>query len=68
MNNFNINYGLTGSVNLPAGFEIGTSFSLYTRRGYGSKELDTTDALWNANASYITKNRRWVFMVNAYDL
>lgn len=68
VNNFNINYGLTGSVNLPAGFEIGTSFSLYTRRGYGSKELDTTDALWNANASYITKNRRWVFMVNAYDL
>lgn len=68
VNAFNVNYGLQGSVNLPAGFEIGTNFSLYTRSGYGSKEYDTTDALWNAQASYITKNRKWVFMVYAYDI
>jgi len=68
INAFHINYGLTGLVRLPAGFELGTSFSLYTRRGYGSKELDTTDAIWNAQASYTPKGKRWVFMINAYDL
>lgn len=68
INAYHINYGLDGRVQLPAGFEIGTNFALYTRHGYGTKEHNTTDALWNAQASYITKNRKWVFMVYAYDI
>ena len=42
------NYGVTGSFALPAGFGISTDFRLYTRRGYGMRQLDTTDAVWNA--------------------
>lgn len=68
INAYHINYGLDGRVQLPAGFEIGTNFALYTRHGYSTTEHNTTDALWNAQASYITKNRKWVFMVYAYDI
>ena len=68
INAFHINYGLNGQVRLPAGFELNSSLSVYTRRGYGSKELDTTDAIWNMGASYTPKGKRWVFTVNAYDL
>lgn len=68
INAFNINYGLDGTVKLPAGFGIDTNFSLYTRRGYDAKEFDTTDAMWNAKVSYITKNKKWLFMIYAYDI
>lgn len=39
------NYGVLGQFRLPAGFGISTDFTLYTRRGYGVRELDTTDAI-----------------------
>lgn len=68
INAFHINYGVEAMFRLPAGFELATTFNLYTRRGYGSKELDTTDALWNASATYTPKGKRWVFTLNAYDL
>lgn len=68
INAFHVKYGLNGRFRLPAGFEVGTSLSVYTRRGYGSKELDTTDAIWNASASYAPKGKPWVFSLNAYDL
>lgn len=61
-------FSLSGIFNLPAGFEINTNFSLYTRRGYGSKELDTTDAVWNAGISYTPRGGKWVIKVNGYDL
>ena len=61
-------FNLSGIFNLPAGFEINTNFSLYTRRGYGSKELDTTDAVWNAGISYTPRGGKWVIKVNGYDL
>lgn len=68
INASHINYGLSGFFVLPAGFEINTDFSLYTRRGYGSKELDTTESMWNMSLSYTPPGRRWVFTVNGYDL
>ncbi len=69
INACHFNYGLTGQFNLPAGFGISTDFMLYSRRGYGSKELDTTDAIWNMRVTY--KNRKlknWVFMLDGFDM
>lgn len=46
------NLSVRGNFKLPKGFGISTDFTVYMRRGYGSKELDTTDPVWNARLSY----------------
>jgi len=61
-------YGLTGNFALPAGFGINTDFTCYTRRGYGLKELDTTDAVWNMRMTYTPSGKRWVFMLDGFDI
>lgn len=63
-------YGILGNFFLPAGFGINTDFTLYTRTGYGSKELDTTDAIWNLQLSYTPPagKGRWVFMLDSFDI
>ncbi len=68
VNSVNLNYGLTGMCSLPGGVRINTDLSFYTRRGYGSKELDTTDVMWNLSASYTPKGNKWVFTVKGFDL
>ena len=61
--------GVTGQFRLPAGFGISTDFTLYTRRGYGVKELDTSDAIWNMRLTWSpTGNKRWVFMLDGFDM
>lgn len=62
------NYGVLGQFRLPAGFGISTDFTLYTRRGYGVKELDTTDAIWNLRLTYTPRGGRWVFMADGFDM
>lgn len=62
------NYGVSGTFALPAGFGISTDFTFYTRRGYGSKMFDTTDAVWNARATYTPRGGKWVFMLDGFDL
>lgn len=62
------NYGLSGTFTLPAGFGLSTDFRMFTRRGYGVPELDSTDAVWNARLSYRPKGGRWVIMVDGFDL
>lgn len=68
INATHINYGFIGQFTLPAGFGLNTDFSFYTRRGYGVKQLDTTDAVWNLRATYTPRGGRWVFTVDGFDL
>ena len=62
------NYGILGQFRLPGGFGLNTDFTLYTRRGYGVKQLDTTDAIWNLRLTYTPKGGHWVFMVDGFDM
>lgn len=63
------NYGISGVFKLPAGFGISTDFMCYTRRGYGSAQLDTTDPVWNARLTYThPRHTRWVFTLDGFDL
>lgn len=64
-----VNVGLIGQFRLPAGFSISTDINLYTRRGYGMKELDTTDAIWNLRLSWCPpKFKKLVFMIDGFDM
>lgn len=62
------NYGVLGRFNLPYGFGINADFTCYTRRGYGSRQLDTTDAILNVGLSFAPRKSHWVFMVDGFDL
>ena len=63
-----MSYGLNGNFRLPYGFGVSTDFTLYTRRGYGVRELDTTDAIWNMRLTYTPRGGRWVFMLDGFDM
>ena len=63
------NAGVTGIFKLPYGFGVSTDFTVYTRRGYGVKELDTSDAIWNMRLTWSpVRNKHWVFMVDGFDM
>ncbi len=62
-------YGITGTFALPAGFGISTDFNFYKRVGYGIRELDTTDAVWNMRLTYAPpRNKHWVICADGFDL
>ncbi len=66
---WHLNYGISGVFKLPAGFGISTDFTCYTRHGYGSEYLDTTDPVWNMRVTYAPpRNSHWVFMADGFDL
>lgn len=62
-------YGIIGNFKLPYGIGINTDFNVYTRRGYGVKELDTSDAIWNARLTWTPpKAKEWTFMLDGFDM
>lgn len=64
----NYSAGLTGVFSIPRGFGVSTDFSLYARRGYGVKELDTNDLVWNMRVSYTPPNSLMSFYIDAFDM
>lgn len=64
-----VNYGVTGTFKLPAGFGASTDLTCYTRRGYGSSALDTTDPVWNLRLTYTPpRNNHWTFIADGFDM
>lgn len=69
INAWHLNYGISGVFTLPAGFGISTDFMCYTRHGYGSSYLDTTDPVWNLRLTYAPPRlKHFVFTVDGFDL
>ncbi|MDE6286846.1 MAG: hypothetical protein K2L99_07625, partial [Muribaculaceae bacterium] len=69
LNATHANFGISGVFKLPAGFGASTDFVCYTRRGYGSPQLDTTDPIWNLRITYAPpRSSHWVFMADGFDL
>ena len=65
---FNNNTGITALFKLPQRFQISTDCTIYTRRGYGSPELNTTDCVWNARLAWTTKNNKWLLTLDGFDM
>ena len=62
-------YGVIANFKLPYNIGINTDFNLYGRRGYGVKELDTDDAIWNLRLTWTpAKAKQWTFMLDGFDL
>lgn len=67
-NAWNIRYGLNGNIKLPAHFQLSSDFTVFSRRGYSDKALNTDNYVWNARLSYSAFNGQWIFMVDGFDI
>ena len=64
-----ISYGVIANFKLPYNIGINTDFNVYTRQGYGVKELDTSDAIWNIRLTWTpVKAKMWTFMLDGFDM
>lgn len=68
MSQLNFRYGLEGVVKFPYDWSISTDLSIYTRRGYYSRELNTTDFIWNAKITKSILKGAIIFAADAYDI
>ena len=67
-NAWTIRYGINGNVKIPANYGLSTDFTVYSRRGYSDKALNTDNYVWNARLSYSAFKNRWIFMVDGFDI
>ncbi len=62
------NYGLRGIVKLIANFQLSTDFTIYSRRGYTDRQLNTNNFVWNARLSYVIPKTGLTFMADGFDI
>lgn len=62
------NYGGTAVLNLPYDWSVSTDLTMYMRRGYNDRRLNTTDLLWNARVTKTVFKGRVVLAADAYDI
>ena len=70
-NAFNVadfNYGLIAQVRLPWDLRLGTDLTMYSRRGYKDKTMNSDDVVWNARLSRPFFKGKLVVMVDGFDI
>ena len=65
---WNLNYGATLSYRLPLAITVNTDVKMYSRRGYGSSDLNTDDLVWNASLARTFLKNRLTLRLEAFDL
>ena len=68
INAANFNYGLTGQFELPCGFQFFTDLTMYSRRGYESREMNTDELVWNARLSKQVWKKRLTLALEGFDI
>ncbi len=61
-------YTLSGSFTLPQKIILSTNFNVNTRTGYNDPNLNKTEYIWNASASWHWKKPGLTFTIDGYDL
>ncbi|MDO4930041.1 MAG: outer membrane beta-barrel protein [Bacteroidales bacterium] len=61
-------YGVTAQVELPAGFQLSTDFTVYSRRGYEDAQMNTDDVVWNMRLAKRVLSNRISIMLDGFDL
>ena len=64
----NFNYGLTGQFELPCGFQLFTDLTMYSRRGYEAREMNTDELVWNARLSKQVWKKRLTLALEGFDI
>lgn len=61
-------YGMEARLELPWDVQLATDITMYSRRGYDSKDMNTDDLVWNARLSKRFWKNRLTFMVDGFDI
>ena len=62
------NYGITARLQLPWQFQLGTDITMYSRRGYNDKAMNTDDLVWNARLSRPFFHGKFIALVDGFDM
>lgn len=65
---FDIVGGTNATVNLPQNWQLATDMTLYSRRGYSDRTLNTASWVWNASLAKSILHGNLTFKLNAVDL
>lgn len=68
INAVHLTYALTGQFKLPWNLQVNTDVSLYSRRGYGDKSMNTDDFVWNARVSKSFLGGSLIVMLDCFDI
>ncbi len=68
INSFDFNYGLTAQITLPWKLRLSTDITMYSRRGYDDRAMNTDDLIWNAQLSRSFMKGRLTVKIKGYDL
>lgn len=68
INSFDFNYGLTTQLELPWQMQISTDLTMYSRRGYNDKTMNTNELVWNARLSKRLMKGKLTIMFDGFDI
>lgn len=68
INSFDFNYGITAQIPLPWKLRLSTDITMYSRRGYDDRAMNTDDLIWNAQLSRSFLKGRLTVKIKGYDL
>lgn len=61
-------YGATLQWRLPFKWQVSTDFTMYSRRGYNDREMNTDELVWNARLTKDFLKGRLACMLDAFDI
>lgn len=64
----NFRYGMTAQLELPLDIQLSNDITMYSRRGYNSRDMNTNDLVWNARLSKRLWKNRLTLIVDGFDI
>ena len=61
-------YGVGGVFQIPLGLQFSTDLTMYSRRGYSDRSMNTNELVWNARLSRHFAKSGFTVMLDAFDL
>ncbi len=68
INAYDFKYGVFGQLQLPWDFQFNADLTMYSRRGYSDKSMNTNDLVLNANLSRSFLSKRLTVAVDGFDI
>lgn len=59
---------MTAQLELPLDIQLSNDITMYSRRGYNSRDMNTNDLVWNARLSKRLWKNRLTLIVDGFDI